>query len=272
MSELFDRYISLEVGKPDSIGRKFDTLKISIDITKDDNSEANVGKISIYNLNEDSKNLILDEASVFTLKAGYIGLDEGSNIGQLATGDIEDVVTKRQGMDNITTFKISEKGKALREKTLDKSFASGISKEAIMNEMVNTLGVVKGTIKGIKDKFFNSGYSASGKVKDQLDTFTKEDGLKWSIQNGELNILPEDESTTEEVVILNYETGLLRAYKEKKEGKDKVFFESLLNPQIKVARKIKIEGKTVNGFFKVSKVNYFGDNKDGKFICKGEVA
>jgi hypothetical protein len=284
MTTLFNRVVEFEVGKPGEEGFVFSELKIGFSITKTADSNANPGRITITNLSKNTRDRLKDEGLVFKLRAGYAGLNEVPLIKEISSGDVLDISTQRSGTEVVTTFKIGEGTKVLAEKTLDKSFAEGVSVGSVIDEFANALEITKGAIEGIGDKIFNSGYSATGKVKDRLDELTQKEGLEWSVQNGELIILPEDGKTSEEAVLLTQETGLLKAFREKKNkpGKaqlaDVIRFSCLLNPDVKVGREIAIfseldeigESSLIPAFFKVRKLTFSGDNKDGKFTCEGE--
>ena len=284
MTTLFNRVVEFEVGKPGEEGFIFRDLKIAFSITKTADSNANPGRVTITNLSKNTRDRLKDDGLVYKLRAGYAGLNEIPLIKEISSGDVLDISTQRSGTEIVTNFKIGEGTKALAEKTLDKSFAEGVSVGAIIDEFANALEVTKGAIEGITDQVFNSGYSSTGKVKDRLDELTSKQGLEWSVQNGELIILPEDGKTTEEAVLLTQESGLLKAFREKKSKPgqaalaDVIRFSCLLNPDIKVGREIAIfsaldeigESFLEPAFFKVRKLTLSGDNKDGKFSCEGE--
>jgi len=277
---LYNRLVELQIGKAGQEGRIFRDLRIEFDVDKSRESNANSGTVSIYNLNPQSRNLINDEGQKYQLKVGYAGFDNSPILEILSSGDILEVEINRRGADIVTKFKIGEGTKALSEKTLDKSYEEGTSIKSIVNDMADQLEVAKGAIKGLKDLVFNSGYSATGKIKDRLDELTGKQDLEWSIQNGELQILPKGSSTDEEAILLTKDTGLLKAYKAKseksgaKELKDVIRFETLLNPSIKIGRKIKVvsEIAEIDEFVTVRRIKYMGDNKDGVFKCLGEAS
>ena len=278
MTILFKRYVSLVVGKPGFFGDEIKDLRIEFEIEKTTESNANKGKIIVYNLSPYLQSAWKDEGQEYELSAGYYGLEDIPLIGVLSSGDITDITTVRNGPDFITTLKVQE-GAAALDKTLDKSFNEGVSVKTIVDSKAKGLDVAKGAIKGLKDIVFNSGYSASGKIKDRLDELLGKQGLEWSIQNGELQILPEGEATNEFAVNLTSETGLLKAFMEKSKvngGKqlvDLLKFEALLNPEIKIGRTIQVttkRGDIDGALFKVRKVRYNGSNKDGLFQCVGE--
>jgi len=280
MGVLFDRYCGLTIGRPGREGTLFENLRITFQIVKTSDSNSNTAKISIYNLNDNSIGLIEEENQEAILEAGYNGtrapiqgnVFEEKLIGIVAKGDIKNVTTVKQGVDRITTFETGDGEDALTNATLDKSYPPGISTAQIVDEVKNTLGVVKGTIKGVIDQVFNNGLSVSGKAKDTMDEITEKMGAEWSIQDGELQVLPRDGSTNEEAIFLTPDTGLIGA-PTRKVGKDKkaaVEFMSLLNPKMRPGRRVKIESFSLSGVFTIRKVTMTGDNKQGSFTCKCE--
>lgn len=280
MTILFNRRVELSVGKEGQEGRTFSELRIEFEVDKNRESNANSGTISIYNLSPASRGIINEEGSKYILRAGYAPPGQAALIQELSSGDILDVETTRSGPDIITKFQIGEATKALKGKTLDKSYKEGTAIKTIVNDLAQGLDVAVAAVKGLKDTVFNSGYSATGKIKDRLDELTAKQGLEWNIQNGELQIFPINGSTDEEAILLTKDTGLLRAYSVKSEvaGKEKlqdaIRFEALLNPGIRVGRRLHIisEIEEIDRVVTVRRIKYSGDNKDGKFTCMGEAS
>ena len=278
MTTLFNRAVSFSFGRRGFLGRTIEDLRIDFKIKKDSESKANEGTVEIYNLSAETRDLLQSQGLKYELRAGYFGLNEIPLIGVISTGDVVDAVTRRSGPDFITEIKISEGGEAL-DKSLDKSFAENVSTKTIIGAMVSSLGLAKGVIVGVKDEILKSGYSATGKIKDRLDELFKKQGLEWSIQNGEVQAYPIGKSTNETAVLLDSETGLLKAYREKaklagsSERVDRLIFEALINPEIRVGRKVKISSYTekIDGVFTVRKLTYNGSNRGGNFTVTGEV-
>lgn len=285
MTYLFKRKVLFRVGRAGETGIEFSELRIQFTFDKDSSSNANKGKVSIYNLSPASLDLVRQEGQVYEFDAGYLGLNGTPLIKNVSTGDVLDVTTVRSGPDIVTTFKLGESTKALAEKNIQKSFAEGVTTKEIVASLRQALDVAEGTIVGLKDLVFNSGYSAEGKVKDRLDEIMEKQGLEWSVQNGEFQAYPKGSGTLEEVVLLTPDTGLLKAYKEKSEVTgskalvDKIKFEALLNPEIKIGRRLAIyspvgdigESILSPSILTVRKIRYNGDNKTGAFTVSGEV-
>lgn len=282
MSDLFDRYASLTVGRPGETGTLFENLRISFQVEKTSESNSNTAKVSIYNLNDNSIGLIEEGNQQAVVQAGYNGrravigasLIEQKLIGIIASGDVKNVMTTKNGVDKITTFELGDAENALQENVINKSFPPGVKTQQIVDEVTKVLGVVKGTIKGITDEFFSNGLAVSGKAKDTMDEITDKMGAEWSIQDGELQVYPKDGSTNESAILLTPDTGLLGA-PTRKVGKDKkahVVFTSLLNPRMRPGRKVVIQSFTLSGTFTIRKCSFVGDNEEGQFICKVEAS
>jgi hypothetical protein len=279
MGFLFDRFVEVTVTKDGKTGRQFGNLRISFEVIKDLGSNANTGKVKIYNLNDNSIGLIEEDNQSLILEVGYNGLPVvDKTTGKVKTiptkeivltGDIQHVETVRVGADRITVIEVGDGEKATTEKTLDKSFPAGVTKKQLVDELVGSLDLVKGAIEEVSDRVFNKGYSATGKSKDQLDTILKSEGLEMSVQDGEVQIIKEGGSTSEPAVFLSPRNGLLSTPIRKK-GDDGMSFKSLLNPLLRPGRKVEVESSAVNGVFVVQKCTYLGDTNEGDFVCNGE--
>lgn len=276
MSSLFQRYASVILSKDGKTGREFENLRIKFTVEKTDQSNPNTAKISIFNLNDVSVGLVEDGGFII-LKVGYNGIPTIVN-GQtqinplreiVSIGNIANIQTIKQGVDRITTFETGDGEEALNNSTTDQTFPPGVSSKQVLNALVDSLGLAKGVIKGVTDEIFNNGLSVSGKTKDSIDKIAEKQGLDFSVQDGEVQILPKKQATDETAIFLSPENGLIGTPTRKsKDGG--IEFIALLNPQIRPGRRVKIESSQVNGIFKVTKATYTGDNKDGEFIVKGE--
>lgn len=279
MTTLFNRKVLFEVGT----GKVNDSLlfsselRIEFEIEKTRESNANLGRVAIFNLSPDSIRYALNEGKRYILRAGYEGLNESPLLGIISNGDIVNVSTKQDGTDRVTSFQLSEDGVALMEKYIEKSYAPGVSVKTVIDDLGAGLGVAKGAIIGLKDMVFNGGYSASGKIKDRLNEICEKQDLEWSIQNGKIQILKKNGSNQSEVYYLASDTGLLKVWREnvKAEGTNVrtniIKFNSLLIPDLEIGRKVEIASKfDINGVFTLTKIKFRGNNKDGEFGCECE--
>ena len=290
MGFLFKRYVSVTVTKDGQNGKEFassniidgqrkEGLRISFEVSKSNESNPNTAKINIWNLNNNSIGLIEEDGQRLILEVGYEGLSVlnrlTGKIEQIPTkeilsiGDIQHVETKRNGPDRITTIEIGDGEKALNDSKLDKSFPAGVTKKQVVDELIDSMGLVKGAITDITDKIFNKGISTTGKSKDQLDTILDSENLEMSVQDGEVQIIKKGGSIPYEAVLMSPENGLVGTPARKK-GNDGVTFTSLLNPLIRPGRIIRLVSSAIQGDFITQKCTYIGDTNEGDFLCKAE--
>jgi len=68
-------------------------------------------------------------------------------------------------------------------------------------------------------------------------------GASWSIQNGQVKILPLDGYLPDEVVVLNGQTGLIGRPEQTVDG---IRARALINPAIQVGGRVQIDNKAIN--------------------------
>lgn len=261
MSILFGRTAELTVGVPGEQGKKFTKLRMTFSIEKSIESNPNPGKVSIYNLSEQSRALFEQKKATIIFAAGYTIPEV------LFTGDVKKPLHNRSGPDWITEIEAGDGETAYQEARIDKSYSPGSSVRQIVTDLGKSLGTSIGEIQGVTAETFVQGFVASGPVRKYLDEMTQKQGLKWSIQDNALQILPKGGSTTEEAIVLSAASGLVGNPKKKDKG---VEFQALLQPKIKPGRKVIIVSKTVTGTYTVQKVTHSGDTEGGDWYSTCE--
>lgn len=258
MSKLYLRNAQLSVEE-----KQFNT-RFSFNIVKTTSGNPNKGKVSAYNLSEDSRSYIEKSTGLMRFAAGY-----QNNLSLLFIGNIKKVTHTRSGPDIITTLECGDGEKQITESTIELSLGPGAKVNQIITAAQNALGVSVGVIKGLPDTSFQNGFSFSGTVSELLDKMSKKAGLVWSIQNNALQIFPENENTGETAVLLNDETGLIGVPNKTDKG---FTCRSLLNPELIPGRLVQIESKllAIKGTFRVEKADHVGDTQEGDWITDVE--
>lgn len=258
-SVLFDRKADIIFGKP-LVGEELTRvpgLFIQFDIEKTTESDANSAKIKVYNLNQRSRGILVQNDTIVQLDVGY-----GNALEQLFIGDVDRVTIEKKGPDIVAFIEAGDSEKTLLESTINQSFAPGTFLSKLVNIAASKLNVAVGTLTGLKDKRFEQGVTLSGNVKTELDKLLKAGNVEWNIQDGTLQILPENETTGEDAILLNKNTGLLGRPIRKNKG---ISFRSLLIPDLKPGRKVRIFSDDIDGDFKIRKSNFKGDTRVGPF-------
>lgn len=263
---LFDRVVAVEFGEPGKVGRRFTDLRIVFDIKKTSNSEPNKGKIQIYNLTKASQTLAEKKANgtlFLKLYAGY-----GDKLETIFTGDINTSLTRRDGGDVITEFECGDGETQYQETVVNKSFSPGVNFKDVLSTAAKSFGLPINSISGVKDEQFINGLSVSGQSKNVMDDLTKKQGLKWSIQNGALQVTGPDGKVEGRMVVLRADTGLIGSPKKKDKGAFE--FISLLQPKIFPGCLVRLESKFLKGDFVAKTVIHKGDSVEGDYFTTVE--
>lgn len=305
MSYLFGRLARLTIGVPGQQGRLFESfsrdpetglllpgLRFSFSIEKTSEALPNKMSIDLYNLNEDSVAITKKKGATVVLEAGYGSLlttkwanDNSYNPSLLSStlaviyvGDIAKSHTIKRGPDWVTTIESGDGLSAFQDSQLDASFGAGASLSSVVTTAIGAMGLGKGNITMPSGGYIN-GFSFSGHARDALTLAVDKGNSEWSIQDGLVQIVPRKKATTEEIVFLDADSGLVGSPSHtafsnaelKNFGKNAgIQFASLLQPSIKPGRRVKIASKKVNGIFVPRKVTHRGDTKQGAWSTEVE--
>lgn len=243
--------------------------RIKFKIVSTDGGNANKAKISVYNLNEESKTFLEQDDMVVFLRTGYAG-----ELTQLFFGDLERFEEKRSGGDVITTLECGDGEKILKDANIQIGLGPGATRIQILNLAIAKLKLSRGYQTFIPDNNYQNGFSFSGPVSRLMDEILEPLGLKWNIQGGELQIMGTNETDRQTAVLLTPTTGMIDYPTKTKDG---VQFKSLLNPRIRPGRAVRLESKRFldgsGANVKTSKCTYEGDSSEGKWqvTCEGVI-
>ena len=270
MGLLWRRKASVTFGVKGEEGIKVTDLRIAFDIEKTSESNANTAKVTIYNLNENNRDLLKNKENLFIiLDVGYLNGD----IDQLLIADISRSSTKRQGSDFITVIECEDGGQALTEARVDKSYAPGTNLKSVTSDVVNSFvdagQVAIGTLSRVKDEIAQNGITVSGVSKVIMDDLVEKQDLEWSIQDNEVQVMEPLQDTGEEIVFLTPDTGLIGSPILREKG---IEFKALIqSTKIRPGRAVNLESRQFKGLYRVNKARYQGDTHDKTWyvICEG---
>lgn len=305
MTILFDRSVELRVfadnQKITLVKPGEESLDIDFDVVTSSDKEPNRAKIIVYNLSETTRNLIGANHQGVELLAGYSG-----DTKLIFRGATTNVTHEKARPDWITTIYAGDGEKEYTTKIFNKSYSAGSLVFQILKDLAVAMEIPSEINFDEVTATLLKGESYSGRVKDVLDQVTKAYGLKWSVQQGVLEItsLLSPIRSQPTAVLLSVDTGMIgspelieRQSEEentKKRGRDKketriigVRVMSLLNPEIRPGRLIKIEAQqtitslgklmevktpnvTANGVWRCDRAHYYGDNVTGPFDVEVE--
>jgi len=255
MSKLFGRVASVTVDTT-----KVDGLRIAFKVEQNPSKEPDTLELSIYNLTKDTRANMSKARARVELSAGYTDTQD-----VIFRGDLRRAYTVAEGPDRITKIFCGDGEVAFRTSRINKTYKPGHDIIKMIKDMAGTLGVDtkdaidkigQGTFRGGLTQLFK-GKSVSGSAADALDEMLKGLGYQYSIQDGQLVVVPKNEATDHEAVLLSPTTGLLGSPEAGEDGKISIL--ALLQPRLKPFRKLKLDSLSLKGFYRIEKATHTGD-------------
>jgi hypothetical protein len=282
----FRRSASLTVGRRGETAKVFTGLRIVFNVTKTESKEPNTATIEVYNLNEESRNLIKmrekNDTLFVILNAGYL---DGDGEELVFTGNVKGITHQVDKPDIATVITAADGDNALFNSKLSLSHGAGVSADTILQQVLNAIPISSNfSTLTYEDKAYANGFSFVGLAKDALTKVTKYMGLNWSIQNNEIRLIPFDGDDKTRAVNLSPETGLIgsperltgstrKAKGLSKKDKPGWRFRSLLQPKINPTGKILVTSREIKegSTFTVFNVTHAGDNYGSEWETTIEV-
>lgn len=267
MSRLFDRTASLTI-TGNGEARTMTGLRIMFQARKTRGADTpNYLTAQVFNPAPATRQAALDTGATMELSAGY----GGENI-LVSRAEIDFAIVDRAPPDIVLDIEGQEGLRKLRETTISISHASGSSVQTVLDEIVGRLGIDVRPIEADLSAALRGGFTHVGKASRALDDLMARVRGSWSIQNGELLILPETgQIEPGEAFVLSPQSGLIASPVpvEEQTSTDRQDIEprigyrvtSLLNAAIEPGDVIKIEATDVEGFFAVDEIEHRGDTR-----------
>ena len=278
----FDRQYRLIVGQGGSIGFELGgtsknstvPLHISFSLQKSDLETQNTGKIEIWNLSNAHLAELEKPNCIVGLRAGY-----GNNLALIFAGYVTFVKTVPDGADRKTTIEVLDSLTASRDTFISLSYSGNISWKTILDDVAANIGVSVVYSYNASFSDVSNGYSYIGPAKNILDKACACCGLSWSIQNGVLQIKRYGDSLSKNGYLLSAKTGMIGSPERviitdeedsniKRIGYDVEYF---LNGAINIDDYVKLESRSVSGYFYVYSLEINGDNLSGDWTCKARL-
>ena len=194
MSRMYGHIIKVTIKGTYSTTFTNEDLEIRLESPFNDDPKPDENVIEIYNLSYDSRNK-LKKGDICTLQAGYKG-----DFGTLTSGRIRSVLTRREGVDRITTIrffegednsekevttkeyndKTTKKGKVIKDKTGKKqiTFKANTTAKTIITRLCGLLSIKPVEITLPKNKVYKKGYIVTGKIEEKLEEVAKDCGAR----------------------------------------------------------------------------------------------
>lgn len=265
----FGREILLKIGNEDE-SLTYSNLRITFNVTKTISSEPNTGEITIYNLNQNTRNLITTK--YYQHVELYICYRE-DDFRLIFKGDVISINNSQSDLDIITHLKCADGFKAYTDKTIVKTLSAGQSDIVVVNEALASFNIQAATIDLPLNTILPRGKVLFCDAREAVSKVAINNRADWSIQDGQLAIIPKNTALrNDEGYIISSATGMIGSPEKNDDGLEVT---TLCNPYFKIGGLIRIESQITeyNGNYKIKSIQHEGDlmgsDWKSKLVCTG---
>jgi len=285
MSVEFDRVVKITAyrQRPASGDSKFfeeignatviEDLDVSFKIEKSLSAEPNTCEVIITNLAERSRSEFQRRPLRVHVEAGY--RESGPRL--LFLGDVQPGSGSRpDGADWRTKLLLGDGWRAFSEARVNRSYKTGTPTRTILRDVARSLGLELPedvATQPFVQAGIPTGETAFGYASDELARLLGPFGYSFSIQNGRLQIL-KDEQARSDFFVIEEDNGMIDSPEmgaPDKSGKPpSLTVKHLLYPELVPGGKIEVRSRAINGRFKIVKTTHTGDTSGNEWETEVE--
>jgi hypothetical protein len=242
-------------------------LHTAFKVKRTDKSAPNTLELSIFNPGPKTIDEWLQvKQPTVRLDVGY-----GTELATIFLGAVRFIEPKRKDSKTVEIlFQAGDGETEIRSARIAKQVPSKVKPGELLRTVAKSLGVKAGNLDAAVSKLdarglgsmFSAGAALSGKVAPLLDRICASYGLRWSVQDGALQILEVSKALEGRTVPkLTPQSGLIGS--PQSDSKHKLSFECRLNPSLYPGGVVVIDSQFVKGNFKLTDVEHEGDTFGG---------
>lgn len=253
---LFRRRVALTVGTTRIVG-----LNVDFDVVRTITREPNTLEARVSGLSASTRGAWRELADArVKLEAGY-----ENQISTIFLGDLRSVRVEQSGAEIVTIVEAGDGEKAQVRQRFNRAYQAGTSLRTVLEDLVRSLGLEIGnasqtlltsqTLEGNAAQF-EEGIVVVGNASDELTRLLESNGLRWSIQDGVVQVIGVNAALRTTAIRLAPETGLLGV--PSIDNKRRLKAQTLLLPDLFPGRKVQLDSVNGAGFFRVDKTQHRG--------------
>ena len=277
MSRLFQRSCALTLARPSGYFTQannatvISALRVQFEVKKSRRKEPNTCSITVSNLNADSR-------AALAIKPLHVRLDAGydDNLGRLFTGDMRWSESVKFETDWETKIEVGDGERAYRHARVNRSYEGGVTARVLLAECASALALPLPPTAHLTelDTQYVSGFSLHGPAQRELTRILDPLDIRWSIQDGRLQLERERDARGEPAIVVSPDTGLIGGPSfgsPAEKGKPAVLsFRMLLFPALTPGGLVRVESRNISGTFKLDRVLHVGDTHGAAWYSECE--
>lgn len=238
-------------------------LRIKFEIEKHVKSDPNRCDIQVFNLAQNSRALCEKKPLTVWLDAGYDG-----ELRQVFRGDVRHAYSELKKPEWVTTLQLGDGDRACRLARVNKSYASGTPALTVVKDLARSMGLTVSDADAARLADLRTqpvgGLAVQGASRDAMTRVLAPFGVQWSIQNGRLQLLRDQDITDGTAALISVDTGMIGTPEYKtpvRAGKPPhLKVKTLLYPQLLPGTLILVRSRAIKDqYFRIQRLVHRGD-------------
>lgn len=180
-------------------------LRVSFSIQKSLAYSANTAIIKVWNLSQNHRNELFNYGDSVTLYAGY---ERGNGLELLFVGDTTNVSHIFDPPEIISTFECADGDRFINNVNVVVSEAAGTPALLVLQQIAKQMGIIYNNHPAVDNLVYPYCFSNIGNCKFALNKVCDYLGLQWSVQNGQLQVIPQQGVLPGTPIEINRSTGM----------------------------------------------------------------
>lgn len=255
-------------------GIEIEKLRVQFSIEKTMDKEPNVAELTITNLAEGTRADLCRKPLIVAIEAGH---EEDEGLRLLFKGDLRYGFSKQDGTDWQTVLQLADGSRAYQHARVNRSYKAGTSALVAIRDAARSMGVVLPDnieADAALGRGFAAGVQIHGPARDELTRLLAPFGYSWSLQNGRLVILKDDQVDASRAILISQETGLLGSPEfgaPEKDGKPPTLaIRTMLYPQVNPGQMLDVRSRGIDGIFRAERIVHTGDSHGDEWFTEIE--
>ena len=220
-------------------------------------------EIVIYGLSPEHRREIISAPRRRTFVELHAGYADGMSL--LFRGDLRKAVQARDGTEWSVTVTAGDGEHAIRNARVSRSFAAGTTLSTVVRAIADAMGVgvgnaldaFRGASLGAVGDTFPEGTLVHGLAAAELTRLCDSTRLTWSVQDGNLQVLPLGGALAREAIRLSADSGLVGA--PEIVNRRTVNVKTLMIPGAVPGQQVVLDSAVISGVWRISEAEYVGD-------------
>lgn len=236
-------------------------LRVQFKIEKSLQKTPNRCEVTITNCNANTRAFLQAKPLTVRIEAGY-----DDDLRHVFTGDLRYGYSHVVDADWETVLELADGDRAYRYARVSRAYPKGANVIAALRDCASSMGLqLTGDVIASNDlqAQFATGRTLHGPARDELTRLLAPYGYHWSLQDGQLQILKDQNAAPGTAFLMSQATGLVKSPEytvpEKAGQPTMLKTEALLYPELIPGATIDVESVQISGLFRIDKLTHTAD-------------